>query len=178
MSTGLCKGLRMKFPTITALFVALLAPTCIQAAPSTDRENLIGSWDLVSLENHGANGKTFYPFGEHPIGRITYTADGKMMAQIMRAERKPFATGDLYSGTADEKAAAYDSYVAYYGDFSVDPALHTVTHTVTGSLFPNWTGGQQMRFYELKGDELVLTTKPFHAQGTEVTAHVVWHRVK
>ena len=157
----------MKFPTITALFVALLAPTCILAAPSTDRENLIGSWDLVSLENHSANGKTFYPFGEHPIGRITYTA-----------ERKPFATGDLYSGTVDEKAAAYDSYVAYYGTVVVDPVAHTVTHTVTGSLFPNWTGGQQIRFYDLKGDELVLTTKPFHAQGTEVTAHVVWHRVK
>ena len=168
----------MKIFTVTALLAAFTAPAYLHAAEPGDREQLIGSWDLVSLENHGTNGKTFYPFGEHPIGRITYTEDGKMMAQIMRAERKPFVTHDLYSGTADEKAAAYDSYVAYYGDFAVDPALHAVTHTVTGSLFPNWTGGQQTRFYALKGDELVLTTKPFHAQGTEVTAHVVWHRVK
>ena len=172
------RGLSMKFWTVMTALAGLALTTQLQAAAPTDREQLIGSWNLVSLENHGANGKTFYPFGEHPIGRITYTADGKMMAQIMRAERKPFVTHDLYSGTADEKAAAYDSYVAYYGDFAVDPALHTVTHTVTGSLFPNWAGGQQMRFYELKSDELVLTTKPFHAQGTEVTAHVVWHRVK
>ena len=160
-----------------ALFAALLV-VAVHSAELTDRERLVGSWDLVSLENRGANGKNFYPFGEHPIGRITYTPDGMMTAQIMRGERQPFRTADLYSGTVEEKAAAYDSYIAYYGTFTVDPTTHTVKHQVTGSLFPNWIGGEQMRFYAIHGDDLILTTKPFHAQGTEVTAHVVWHHAK
>lgn len=138
---------------------------------------LIGSWDLVSLENRGADGSIRKPFGDHPVGRITYTPDGFMSAQIMHESRPAFATAELYGGSPAEKATAYDGYIAYYGTFAVDPVQHTLTHHVTGSLFPNWVGGDQVRFYTLETpDTLVLTTRPFQAQGTEVTAHVVWRR--
>jgi len=137
---------------------------------------LVGSWDLVSLENRGEDGSVHKPFGDAPLGRITYTADGRMTAQIMRDVRKTFATDQLYSGTADEKAAAYDSYIAYYGTYTVDAAKHTVTHTVEASLFPNWVGGQQQRFYTLDGEQLILSTAPFPAHGTVVTPRVVWRR--
>ncbi len=163
----------MKYSPILGLVIAVATVT---GAEASDRDKLVGSWDLVSLENRGANGQTFHPLGDDPIGRFTYTPDGKMHAQLMRGDRKPFKTADLYSGTAEEKTAAYDSYIAYYGSYTVDEAAHTLTNHVVGSLFPNWVGGDQMRFYAVKGDELVLSTKPFHAQGTEVTAHVVWHR--
>ena len=154
-----------------------LSAGVISATELSDREQLIGSWDLVSLENRATTGEIFQPLGEHPVGRFTYTADGKMSAQLMRGDRVVFKTTELYSGTAAEKATAYDSYVAYYGSFEVDPALHKLTHHVAASLFPNWTGGEQIRFYELHGDELILSTKPFQARGKEVTAHVVWRRV-
>lgn len=137
---------------------------------------LVGSWDLVSLENRGEDGSVHKPFGEAPVGRITYTADGRMTAQIMRDVRETFATDQLYSGSADEKAAAYDSYIAYYGSFAVDPAAGTVTHRITGSLFPNWSGGEQTRFYTLAGDTLTLSTPPFASNGREISVHVVWKR--
>lgn len=157
------------------LFVILLAATgTVRAAD--DAQALVGNWELVSLENRGADGSIHRPFGTAAVGRITYTADGRMMAQIMRGERPPFGTSELYGGTAAEKAAAYDGYIAYFGTFSVDAASHVVTHQVTASLFPNWVGGEQQRFYELAGDQLILSTKPFPAHGTEVKAHVVWRR--
>lgn len=164
----------------TGLLLALLVGGhgARAADSAADTAALVGSWELVSLENRGADGSVHHPFGKAPVGRITYTADGRMMAQIMRDERQPFATSELYSGTQAEKAAAYDSYVAYYGTYAVDAATHTVTHKVTASLFPNWVGGDQQRFYALDGDALILSTKPFPAQGTEVTAHVVWRRTK
>ena len=148
------------------------------AALGAEEALLVGSWDLVSLENRGVDGSVHRPFGEHPVGRITYTADGLMSAQIMHEQRTPFKVAELYSGTAAEKVAAYDSFIAYYGTFAVDPASHTVTHHVTASLFPNWVGGDQTRFFMLEGSDLILSTKPFPAHGTEVTAHVVWRRVK
>jgi Lipocalin-like domain len=159
--------------------VALLitASLIANADTTTDAAQFIGSWDLVSLENRGADGSVHHPFGEHPVGRLTYTADGLMSAQIMHGERTRFKTAELYSGTPEEKVGAYDSYIAYYGSFAIDPAAHTLTHHVTASLFPNWLGGDQVRFYELVGDTLTLTSESFSAHGTQVTPHVVWQRV-
>jgi len=161
-------------PPILTLLLLLLAATACRADDA--RALLAGSWDLVAVENRGTDGTVERPFGDAPRGRITYTADGFLSAHVMHAERAPFATGGLYSGTAAEKAAAYDSYIAYYGAYTVDTAARTVTHTLTGSLFPNWTGSSQTRHYALDGDVLTLSTPPMERDGREITVHVVWRR--
>ena len=158
-----------------ACLVALVAFTAVAADDAADAA-LIGSWDLVKLENHASDGQVSKQFGDAPIGRITCTADGHMSAQILRAGRPPFADHDLYGGTPAEKRAAYDSFIAYYGSFEVDSANHVVTHHVVGSLFPNWVGGDQQRYYAISGDELTLSTKPFTVAGKETTARVLWKR--
>lgn len=159
------------------LLVALLAVVATPASLAVGaREQLVGSWDLVAVENRGSDGNVERPFGEHPRGRITYTADGFLGAHVMHEQRAAFATAGLYSGTPAEKAAAYDSYIAYYGRFDVDPAAHTVTHAITGSLFPNWSGSSQTRFYALDGDTLTLSTPPMEKDGKSITVHVVWRR--
>lgn len=156
------------------LFGALVCGA--QADDSADRAALIGNWDLVSLENHAADGKVSKPFGDAPIGRLSYSADGHMSAQIMRASRANFFGNQLYGGTDAEKLSAYDSFIAYYGSFEVNSATHVVIHHVIGSLFPNWSGRDQRRRYAIKGEQLMLSTRPFIAQGKEVTAHVLWRR--
>jgi len=167
--------MRSRHLVFALLGACALALTAYAADPAA---GFIGSWDLVSLENRGADGSVHQPFGAHPVGRITYTADGLMSAQIMHETRVPFAGTALYGGTPAEKAAAYSGYIAYYGSFDVDPAAGIVTHHVTGSLLPNWVGGNQVRFYRFEGEHLVLSSKPFAAFGTEVTPHVVWRKVK
>ncbi len=167
--------------TYRQIWVALIAAVwslTVAANPGSDAVSLIGSWDLVSLENRSEDGSVNRPFGEHPVGRLTYTADGLMSAQIMHGERATFKTAELYAGTPQEKVAAYDGYIAYYGSFVIDTAARKLTHHVTASLFPNWLGGDQIRFYELNGDTLTLTSKSFTAHGTQVTPHVVWQRVR
>lgn len=158
------------------LFFLLLSMAAIACRADDARALLVGSWDLVAVENRGTNGEVERPFGDQPRGRITYTADGFLSAHVMHAERASFATGGLYSGTPAEKAAAYDSYIAYYGAYTVDAAARTVTHAITGSLFPNWTGSSQTRFYALDGDVLTLSTPPMERDGKEITVHVVWRR--
>jgi len=158
------------------LFFLLLSLAAIACRAGDARALLVGSWDLVAVENRGTNGEVERPFGDQPRGRITYTADGFLSAHVMHAERASFATGGLYSGTPAEKAAAYDSYIAYYGAYTVDAAARTVTHAITGSLFPNWTGSSQTRFYALDGDVLTLSTPPMERDGKEITVHVVWRR--
>jgi hypothetical protein len=166
-------GQRTAARLIIATLVVLAAPGASADAP---RDRLIGSWELVAVENRGSDGSVERPFGAHPRGRITYTTDGFLSAHVMHAERAPFATPGLYDGTPAEKAAAYDSYIAYYGRFDLDPAAGTITHAITGSLFPNWSGSSQTRFYAFDGDTLTLSTPPMEKNGKAITVHVVWRR--
>ena len=55
---------------------------------------------------------------------------------ISRAGRVAFAGDDLLSGTAEEKAGAVESFVAYAGRYTIHG--DQVVHHVEVSLFPNW----------------------------------------
>ena len=166
----------MSFSQRLSVLLLLAAPCCVAADDANDMAALIGSWDLVSVENRASDGTVSKPFGAAPVGRITYSADGRMSAQIMRAGRASFASNELYGGSNAEKRSAYDSFIAYYGSFEVNSATHVVIHHVIGSLFPNWSGRDQRRRYAIRGEQLMLSTRPFIAQGKEVTAYVLWRR--
>lgn len=82
------------------------------------KEQLLGAWTLVSYTVQNIKtGAVSYPFGEHPLGFILYTADGYMSAQLQPPDRAPFAEGDLLRATPEEYAAAGSSYIAYSGRF-------------------------------------------------------------
>ena len=97
-----------------------------------------------------------------------------MFVAIMRAGRRPFAAGDLLSGTPAEKARAAETYVAYCGRY----VFHgeTVAHHVELSLFPNWVGVAQERLVKINEDRLSLSTRPLLLEGRQQTAHLVWER--
>lgn len=151
---------------------------CFVAAAQADpRAAFVGSWDLVSVENRASDGSVTLPFGDTPRGRISYTPDGFLSAHVMRDARAAFGDGaGLYDGSATEKAAAYDSYIAYYGRYTVDAAAGTVTHRIEGSLFPNWSDSAQTRHYAFDGDTLILRSPPLDTGGKTLTVHVVWRR--
>ncbi|MGE3773833.1 MAG: lipocalin-like domain-containing protein [Gammaproteobacteria bacterium] len=164
-------------PALTGSFLVGLCLLVVAAAHADPRAPFVGSWDLVSVENRASDGSVTRPFGAAPRGRITYTPEGFLSAHVMRAARPAFAgEASLYGGSAAEKAAAYDGYIAYYGRYAVDAAAGTVMHRIEGSLFPNWSGSAQTRHYAFAGDTLTLSSPPFEAGGKTIAVHVVWRR--
>jgi hypothetical protein len=108
------------------------------------RDQLIGAWKLVSYVEEPVDGSApFHPLGERPKGIIMYTPDGYMSAQLMRPDRRPFASGDWFDGTEEEYREEASTYIAYSGPFHVDEEKRTLTHSMFVSLFPNWTGQTQ-----------------------------------
>jgi hypothetical protein len=59
----------------------------------------------------------------------------------------------------------------------VDEAGQVVVHHVTGSLLPNWTGSDQVRFYQFEGDRLTLSTAEIPYGGTQLVGVLVWERL-
>lgn len=139
-----------------------------------DANPFVGTWRLVSWELRDANGQISYPFGQAAIGYIIYTADGYMNAAIMRPNRPLFAAGDFLEGAAEERAAAAASYISYAGPCELHESK--VVHRVEVSLFPNWVGSIQERFYEFSGERLSLSTAPLLAGGSTRRAYLLWER--
>lgn len=50
-------------------------------------------------------------------------------------------------------------------------------HHVEGSLFPNWVGTAEKRFFTVEGTRLLLKSAPFMAGGGEITGYVIWERL-
>jgi hypothetical protein len=136
---------------------------------------LVGAWRLVSWENQAADGQLTYPMGTDPIGYVVYTADGRFSVTISRAGRAGFAAGDLLGGTAEEKAQAMESFVAYAGRYSFHG--DRVIHHVELSLFPDWVGSDQQRWVELAGDRLTRSASPRLLAGQRQVPRLVWERV-
>lgn len=137
---------------------------------------LVGRWRLVSCESRDSARVILYPFGEHPVGQILYDARGNMWTVLMKPERPRFASEDRRRGTDAEVRAAFEGFDAYFGTYSVDTAKGTVTHHVTGAAYPNWVGGDQLRYYKLERTQLVLSTPPFQLGGQLLTTVCVWQR--
>ncbi len=47
----------------------------------------IGTWKLVSWESKSSDGKISQPFGQNPVGYLTYTEDRHMSVAIMKKNR-------------------------------------------------------------------------------------------
>lgn len=169
--------MRPRWTLCLALLLASLSfPGAATAQGTTDR--LVGTWKLRSFEVVTPNGQVVeQPMGPHPVGAIMY--DGaRMCVQITRLDRRNFAANDIRAGTPTEKQAAYETYFAYCGTYTIYEGEGFLVHALDFSLFPNWTGTSQKRFFELSGDRLTLTTPPYPSGGGQVTARLVWERAK
>jgi hypothetical protein len=145
--------------------------------PAELRRALIGTWRLVSYEATAVeDGDVVLPYGEHPLGILMYSADGYMSAQIAGRDRASFDAGRQEYARPEELAEAARHYLAYTGRFRV-PDGTTVVHEVVVSLFPNWTGGAQLRVARLEGRTLQLALPaPVSVAGKQRDGTLTWER--
>ena len=134
---------------------------------------LLGTWKLQSYAVTTGTGETSTPYGEHPMGYLSYAADGRM--QAIGTSNGRIAPLDL-ALTDEARAALYITMFAYAGTYSIE--ADKVTHHVDISWNEVWNGTDQVRFYEMKGNTLILTSRALDpTSGTEALYVVVWEKV-
>lgn len=142
-----------------------------------ERIPIIGAWKLISFQIQKENG-VVYPFGKNAQGSLIYTESGRVSAQVMRPDRPQFASGDQMRGTTEEIKLNFEGFVSYYGSYEFDRKKGLVIHYMEGSLFPNWEGQRQKRFFELSGNRLKLSTPPTLWGGGEAVGVLIWERIE
>jgi hypothetical protein len=135
---------------------------------------LVGTWKLKSFEMRAPDGTVIYPWGRDTKGYATFSPDGYFFAAIMGADRKRFASEDMKGGTLEEKASAADSYITYCGPCEIEKEKFRTKVEV--SLFPNWVGEYEERYYKIEGNTLYIWTDPLPVGGKELAGYLIWER--
>jgi CubicO group peptidase (beta-lactamase class C family) len=148
---------------------AAAAPTAMRAGKGDRR--FAGNWRLVSFVNIDEKGAT--TTSRYTGGRIMYDAAGQMAAQLTWADRPRLSA----PSTEPQRAAAYGSFLSYYGGYAVDEATKKVTHFVEASTNPNWPGTDLIRYFEFadNGDTLKLSVRN---DAGRTTGTLTWARIR
>jgi len=162
---------------VTWTAAALALPLPVDGAVGQQqslKQQLAGTWTLVSWEQKKADGSKALLYGANPTGIAFFDTGGRYIITVMRSERPSYASNALRQGTAEENKATADGTITYFGTYAVIETDRSIAIHVEGSSFSNWNGGDQKRFVEIAGDQLTLTVRPPNGEIVDV----IWKRAK
>jgi hypothetical protein len=153
--------------------------------PSEVREQLVGSWSLVSRVSMLANGNVLPDLGlaTTPKGVLIYDRSGHVAAQLSRQGRTVEMIPDECREAAkvrgtNDTAQTILGYDAYFGTYTVNEKEGVVTHHLEIALFPGDVGKSIKRNFSIAGDKLTIKFNTTTQDGNAVTRTLVWERMK
>jgi hypothetical protein len=158
-----------------ALTVGIASHGIAQQQAESVKQQLVGTWFLVSDVATRPDGTRFEPFGDNPKGILMFDSMGYFSAQYSGDARRKVAANNRLEGTPEEDKANAKGTQAYYGTYSVDAAGHTLTFHVERNSYPNWDNIDLKRTITFAGDELTTTIPSISTGGSAVN---VWKRAK
>ena len=154
----------------------MTSETAVEQQCNPIASRLLGTWKLVSvIREEVPSGVTIDLMGPNPQGFITYSTDGRMVAILVRGDRKKPAANPA---TAAEAENLFRSVISYAGTYTI--AGNEVTHHVDISWNESWTGTKQVRIFKLDGNRVSLSTpvSPDPFDGKISVRSMVWEKVK
>ena len=134
--------------TIWTCFLSGLAV----AQKKTLKEQLVGSWLIVTADNIRPDGSRFQSLGPNPKGIMMFDANGWFSFQIAQPGRPKFASDNRLQGTAEENKATVQGSLAYCGTYSVHNDM--LVMRIEASTYPNDEGAEQRRAFTLSDGQL------------------------
>ena len=125
--------------------------------------SIVGTWMLVAASAHvGAGNPLPPPYGPKRMGRVTFNADGRMMAVL--CDGRP----DLPDGTMRD-------YASYCGNYRFDGA-RLITR-VDAASDPARLGTDQGREVRFDGDRMIQRPPPRPKRDVTEHRELAWERI-
>jgi Lipocalin-like domain len=170
----------------TALATTTTALLCLAAGLSASdslaqqkslKEQLVGTWTLVSSNQVRPDGSKLKQFGANPKGINVFDANGRFFLMIASADNSKIASKDPSSKTNSEDVGGrIVESIAYYGTYTVNETERIAILHLEASTFPNQIGTDQKRtITSLTADELKYSS-PTAMSGVQV--HQAWKRAE
>lgn len=148
-------------------------------------QNFIGTWELKEMVVKDDDKVISRPYGDYPLGYITYCENNFMHAILMNGKRrkvglsyedfhkpnKPWIFFNLkfIKGIINYFKASV-AFAAYSGTYEIQE--NEIVHNVTSSFFPDWIGTGLVRTYEFIEDKLILSA----VNNDDTVVELVWQR--
>src|SRR5580704_13174344 len=134
----------------TTLALGTTALLCLTAGLSASdslaqqkslKEQLVGTWTLVSSDQVLPDGSKLKQFGANPKGINVFDANGRFFLMVASADNTKIASTDPSSKTkSQEEDGLTVESIAYYGMYTVNEAEKVVFLHLDASTFPNQIG--------------------------------------
>src|SRR5262245_34350968 len=162
--------------SVFSAFGLAMLPGNALAQQKTLKEQIIGTWTIVSSDSTAPDGKKEQLFGPNPKGILVFDASGQTVQVIVHPGVPKFKINNRLKGTPEENTAAVHGTTATFGTYTVDETSKTITVRNVGSMFPGQAGTDTKRIVtSVTADELKFTN-PATAAG--MRAENVWRRAK
>jgi hypothetical protein len=170
----------MNRPSVLSISVVMalglaLVPNGAIAQMKSLKDQLVGTWTLVSNEIIAPDGTRQQVLGPNPKGIIIFDANGRYAAVQVDPNRPLFKSDSRLAGTPEEYRAVVVGTVASFGTWSVDEVSKAVVMRIEGNISPNDAGRESRRPFTLTGDVLKWTN-PRGSTGR--ITEVVWKRAQ
>ena len=164
---------------LTTLFVVTaglgILSTPVLAQQKSLKEQLTGTWTIVSNDNTASNGTKRQPFGANPKGYMVLSSEGRYVQILTNPDRPKFKANSRLEGTPEENTAAVHATTATFGTWSVDEASKILLIRNEGGMYPNQVGTESKRTVSVTGDDLKVSNP---TPGSGGTADSVFKRAK
>ena len=125
--------------------------------------SIVGTWKLVQATARTAAGAPLAaPYGPKAMGRLTFTADGRMMSVVC-------------DGRPDLPTGASRDYSSYCGNYAFDGS-RLVTR-VDAASDPSRIGSDQQRGVRFDGDRMILIPPPRGIGESAEHRELTWERI-
>jgi hypothetical protein len=148
-----------------------------QQKGKTLKQQVVGTWVLVSAENTSPDGSKSYPFGPTPKGRIILDASGNVVVLNINPALPKIASNSRATGTPEENKAIVSQSLGLMGTYTVNEAEKTMVWHVEASTFANWVDQDLKRpISSITANEMAYIN-PASSVGTASTL-LKWKRLK
>jgi Lipocalin-like domain len=167
--------LAMTTTTLLCLAVGLSVSNSLAQQKSL-KEQLVGTWTLVSSDQVRPDGSKLKQFGANPKGINVFDANGRFFVMIAGADNSQIAARDSAKANSEEIGGLIAESIAYYGTYTVNDEVNVISLHLDASTFPNQIGTDQKRaITSLTANELKYSS-PAAISGVQV--HQVWKRAE
>jgi hypothetical protein len=172
--------------TTTALLCLAvgLSATASLAQQKSLKEQLVGTWTLVSSDHVRPDGSKLQQFGANPKGINVFDTNGHFFLiiassgslMIVSADNPKIVSIDPSKTNFEEFGGLNVESIAYYGTYTVNEAEKVAILHIDASTFPNQVGTDQKRtITSLTANELKYSTS---AAVSGVQIHQAWKRAE
>src|ERR1700693_6310694 len=104
-----------------------MLPGSADAQQTTLKEQIVGTWSVVSWEQTRPDGHKNQAFGASPNGINSFDSSGRFSLIILLRDLRKVSANDRMKPMPEEALAIAKGAIAYFGTYSVDEADKSIS---------------------------------------------------